>query len=77
MVKFQLHIQIVKQGASSQFNCADGLFMDADGLPLAFRLFKGHFVAVAESNDPIYAVVVVPKMDATQMFGLFFICQTS
>ncbi len=28
---------------------------------------KGHFVAVAEGNEPIYAVVVAPKMDAPRI----------
>lgn len=28
---------------------------------------KGHFIAVAEDNEPVYAVVVSPKMDAPRM----------
>lgn len=35
---------------------------------------KGHFVAVAEDSQPVYAVVVAPKMDAPRMDLPEFVC---
>ena len=37
------------------------------GTQLVISAGKGHFVAVAEGDDPVYIVVVAPKMDAPRV----------
>ena len=37
------------------------------GTQLIIAAGKGHFVAVAESKEPVYAVIVSPKMDAPRI----------
>jgi mannose-6-phosphate isomerase-like protein (cupin superfamily) len=37
------------------------------GTQIIISAGKGHFVAVAEDSEPVYAVVVSPKMDAPRM----------
>ena len=37
------------------------------GTQISISAGKGHFVAVAEGSDPLFAIVVSPKMDAPRM----------
>jgi hypothetical protein len=37
------------------------------GTQIIIEAGKGHFVAVAEGSEPVYAVVVAPKMDAPRL----------
>lgn len=37
------------------------------GTQITVQAGKGHFVAVAEGSDPVYSVVVSPKMDAPRI----------